>query len=693
MIKYIYAILFICTQAVAQKSTEKNIFSNIAPVLTATGNQIYCPATYMKIVTDFNIVDPDDTGIDAVYIQISSGYIASQDNLSLSGNHPNISTSWDSVAGKLTLSGTSGQPTYLDIINAVKDIVYFNSSANPFGVRTFSITIGQANYLPSTDHYYQYIPNLGITWSNAKALAEASTYYGLQGYLATILAADEAQLCGEQASGAGWIGGSDEETEGVWKWMTGPEMGTIFWNGNASGSTPNYAKWNTNEPNNVNNEDYAHINGTGVGFVGSWNDLSNTGEPSGDYQPKGYVVEYGGMPGDPVLNISASTTITIPTITSSTPDTNCGSGTIVLQATSDGGTIHWYDTISGGSVLGTGNSFSTNLNTTTIFYADPFEPGCANAIRTAVTATINEIPVVTVPVPQPICSGNQATISASTTAGTVYWYNVETGGSSIGSGNSFTTQPLTGDTIFYVDAINNGCSSGNRIPVTITVNQNPVLGQDLTINDCAVNTVTLDAGISGMTYNWSNGETSQIISVNTQNQYFVIVTDPNNCSSTRNYNVILHNAPEITNVTVLGNTATIVTVENGNYEFSINGSDFQLSNVFNNLVGGNYVATVRETNGCGEDQMDFWIIVCPSFFTPNGDGYNDFWEVNGIELYPEASAEIYDRYGRLITILNAMNPSWNGTFNNKLLPSDDYWYCFRASKNAKPVKGHFALKR
>jgi hypothetical protein len=60
-----------------------------------------------------------------------------------------------------------------------------NYSATPFGVRTFSITIGQANYLPSTDHYYQYIPNVGITWSSAKALAEASTYYGLQGYLAT----------------------------------------------------------------------------------------------------------------------------------------------------------------------------------------------------------------------------------------------------------------------------------------------------------------------------------------------------------------------------------------------------------------------------------------------------------------------------------------------------------------------------
>jgi gliding motility-associated-like protein len=333
------------------------------------------------------------------------------------------------------------------------------------------------------------------------------------------------------------------------------------------------------------------------------------------------------------------------------------------------------------------------LNSTTVFYADPFEPGCPNAIRTPVTATINEIPVLNVTSPQPICYGNQGTINANTTAGTIYWYDLATGGNSIGTGNSFTTQPLTGNFTLYAEAINNGCSSGSRIPVSITVNPNPILDQDLTIDDCVTNPVTLDAGISGMVYNWSTGETSQSVIINSQNQYYVVVTDQNNCSSTRNYDVILHNAPEITDVTISDNSATITTVENGEYEFSTNGSDFQMSNIFYHLPGGNYTATVREINGCGEDTMPFWIIDCPSFFTPNGDGFNDFWKVEGIELYPEASVEIFDRYGKLITILNATNTSWNGTFNNKLLPSDDYWFIFRASNNAKTIKGHFALKR
>ena len=48
--------------------------TNVAPYLDATGNQMFCPGSTIKIVTDMQITDPDDTGIDAIYIQISSGY-------------------------------------------------------------------------------------------------------------------------------------------------------------------------------------------------------------------------------------------------------------------------------------------------------------------------------------------------------------------------------------------------------------------------------------------------------------------------------------------------------------------------------------------------------------------------------------------------------------------------------------------
>lgn len=323
--------------------------SNVAPILTATGNQIYCPGTSIKIVTNMTIVDPDDPGVAAVYIQISSGYVFGQDILTLTGSHPTITSTWNMNTGKLTLSGVSSQPTYADLIAAIKDVEYSSNALNPSGSRTFSISIGQANYLPSNGHYYQYIPNLGVTWSDAKNFAQASTYYGLQGYLATITAPDEAQLAGAQAAGAGWIGGSDEQTEGVWKWMTGPETGTVFWNGNFTGYTNTYALWNTAEPNNMNNEDYTHVTAPGVGISGSWNDLSNTGDPSGDYQPKGYIVEYGGMPGDPVLSISTNSSITIPSITSTATETICGTGTVNLQATSNTGTVNWYTSASGGT--------------------------------------------------------------------------------------------------------------------------------------------------------------------------------------------------------------------------------------------------------------------------------------------------------------------------------------------------------
>ncbi len=675
-------------------SIKKGV-NNVAPVLVATGNQIYCPGSSMKIVTNMSFTDPDDPGIDAVYIQISSGYAMNEDLLTLSGTHPNINANWNSSTGKLTLTGISSQPTYAELEAAIEDIEFSNNSANPTGSRSFSITIGQANYLPSNGHYYEFKPNIGVFWANAKVLAENSTYYGLQGYLATITSQEEAQIAGEQASGAGWIGGSDQEIEGTWKWMCGPELGTIFWIGNFTGYTNNFAFWNTGEPNSVGDEDYAHVTAVGIGIPGSWNDLSNSGETSGDYQPKGYIVEYGGMPGDPVLNISTSTTLIIPSIISTVEPNRCGDGTVTLEAVSNTGIVHWYSSLTGGSLLGTGNSFTTPiLSVDTIFYAVAHSPNCPDNARVPVTAFVTPKPVLTANSPYFMCSESYEVIEVLTTSGILFWYDSPTSTFPIFLGTNFTIHNLFQDTTYYAQADYNGCLS-DRIPVEVRVFETPnVSDEDYII--CEEDNLILDAGIPNLIYSWSTGATSQTIPYDGQANYSVTVTTlpPESCSKVKHFTILSYSSPQITNIQVSNLTATIFVSGNGNYEYSIDGGPFQSSNVFTVEEGGVYTCVVREIgNDCGFDTESFIIVSFPQYFTPNNDNFNDTWTVKGISNYPEAEIKIFDRFGKLVFVINNQNPSWDGTFNGKIVPASDYWYVAKINESFPENRGHFSLKR
>lgn len=473
-------------------SIKKQLTSITPPVIKATGDQIYCPSTNIKIVTGVTIThDPSETGTTSIDIQISTGYVFGEDFLTLANPllHPTIVSTWNPSEGKLKLySPTGNTVTYADFEAAIKEVTYTNSSISPSGTRDFSINlgIGSANYLPRNGHFYEYVPSLGITWTAAQAAANAKTYYGLQGYLATLTAADEAQLAGAQASGAGWIGGSDAQIEGVWKWITGPEglanggTGTPFWNGLANGSTTlpyNFALWNTGEPNQAGDEDYAHITAPGVGKPGSWNDLSTTGEVSGNYQPKGYIVEYGGMPGELPLEISASTKITIPRITNTSPSAPiCGSGKVILGASATDGIVNWYNSSSGGTPLATGNTFTTpNLTTTTNYYVDA-NPGCIST-RTPITAIVNSLPIFTVNSSPIFYCQNEIAIALVATASancTLNWYNVAIGGSP----SSTSPTPITtgvGSTSYYVSQTitATGCES-TRAEIIVTVDPRPL---------------------------------------------------------------------------------------------------------------------------------------------------------------------------------------------------------------------------
>ena len=179
-----------------------------------------------------------------------------------------------------------GSPS--DIENALNSITYSTTNV-AFGEIKMHVYIysyvANTVFNPGNGHVYKVVSDQSISWSNALS-ASSSTSFGSTGYLVTVTSQDEQDFF-HRLDKSVWLGLSDEESEGTFKWVTGPESGTVVRTpqGNVDGV---FEKWASGQPNNYGgNEDY-------VGFyrpAGSdygWRDYSQTSN-----EIYGYVTEYG----------------------------------------------------------------------------------------------------------------------------------------------------------------------------------------------------------------------------------------------------------------------------------------------------------------------------------------------------------------------------------------------------------------
>ena len=204
-------------------------------------------------------------------------------------------------------------------------------------------------------------------------------------------------------------------------------------------------------------------------------------------------------------------------------------------------------------------------------------------------------------------------------------------------------------------------------------------------------------------FQWSTGENSQTIEVNAAGIYTLnLILKESGCGREISYYVEKFETPEINQIEVqnqgMDNELNIITNSTAeeNTVFALDNIDgpYQSSPIFSGVPGGLHTVYIKNDRACEVGEANISLFGFPKYFTPNNDGYHDRWKPYDIPDpdFRLKGIYIYDRYGKLLVELPYGSPGWDGTFNGRPMPSNDYW--FNATmQNGEIFKGHFTLKR
>lgn len=258
--------------------------------------------------------------------------------------------------------------------------------------------------------------------------------------------------------------------------------------------------------------------------------------------------------------------------------------------------------------------------------------------------------------------------------------------------NIYTNSSAFQETVYarFQNGVN--CVAIQEINLIISAISNPVVIPPTTVL-CLGSTLTLLAQ-PNFTYLWSNGATTRGININQPGNYTVTVTNANGCTVSYTFEIEASEAATIQEITIRDfqsnrNQIEVIATGIGNYTYSLDGISYQESAIFTGLNSCQYTVYVRDSF-CGVVTQNVFVADFPKFFTPNGDGFNDFWHISGLNA--NALIIIYDRYGKYIYAFKGNGIGWDGNFNGRPLPASDYWFTIQRP-NQPEIKGHFSLVR
>jgi large repetitive protein len=383
-------------------------------------------------------------------------------------------------------------------------------------------------------------------------------------------------------------------------------------------------------------------------------------------------------------------------------------GSITVNAT--GGDGNYQYAISPAFVYVTTNTFN-NLAAGT--YTIKIKDGQGCEIET-VTITINEptaVNLIASAVGQEICEGDDNGYIQISISGGVGSYMASFNNTinyvPVDASNVVDYFDLSGGTtytIYVKDA--NGCVTSIPITLDDAVDLNP----DVTVTyDCSNNqstntvTITVDAqytnevsySIDGNNYQLSN----TFIDVVPGN-YTAYVEHINGCLNTNETFTIDQVDPVTVTLVETGLNQITATASGGvpPYTYVFNGINTGSNNVFFITQSGDQTVVAYDSNpnACSATAtipVTFYPIEIPNFFTPDGNGFNDFWTPINIENYTKLESLIFDRYGREIIRLK-VGETWDGTYESIDLPSGDYWYLINVNDGSgRAFTGNFTLYR